>query len=179
VQGDLVEVADKDLRKVRIQVEAVEGDIRNHELTLTRLRDDPTIVAPTPHQNAGLAIRFAEISVSVTLVSLEDVSRRVERGIHTALEQIRDDRAKLEKAWPSWSVSNTTICPRTRNAFSNSCRVRATRISRRFLNSCAWRGTPFSTDSRTLLCHRPFWVKEDAQHSALELPNLNEAECAL
>jgi hypothetical protein len=34
-------------------------------------------------------------------------------------------------------------------------------------------------DEQTLLSHRPFWVKEDAQHSALELPNLNEAECAL
>ena len=97
-QEDLVEAADKDLRKVRTQVEGIEGDIRDHELTLTRLRDDPAIVAPTPHQNAGLAIRFAEISESVTLASLEDVSRRVERGIHAALEQIKEDRAKLEKA---------------------------------------------------------------------------------
>ena len=97
-QEDLVEAADEDLRKVRTQVEGIEGDIRDHELTLTRLRDDPAIVAPTPHQNAGLAIRFAEISESVTLASLEDVSRRVERGIHAALEQIKEDRAKLEKA---------------------------------------------------------------------------------
>lgn len=97
-QGNLVEAADKDLRKVRTQVEGIEGDIRDHELTLTRLRDDPTIVAPTPHQNTGLAIRFAEISESVTLPRLEDVSRRVERGMHAALEQIKEDRAKLEKA---------------------------------------------------------------------------------
>jgi uncharacterized protein YPO0396 len=97
-QEDLVEAAEKDLRKVKTQVEGIEGDIRDHELTLTRLRDDPTIVAPTPHQNAGLAIRFAEISESVTLASLEDVSRRVERGMHAALEQIKEGRAKLEKA---------------------------------------------------------------------------------
>jgi hypothetical protein len=29
-------------------------------------------------------------------------------------------------------------------------------------------------EEKTLLSHRAFWVKEDAQHSALELPNLNE-----
>jgi len=98
MQADLVEAADKELRKVRTQVEGIEDDIRNHELILTRLRDDPAIVAPTPHQNAGLAIRFAGISESVTLASLEDVSRRVERGMHAALEQIKEDRAKLEKA---------------------------------------------------------------------------------
>jgi hypothetical protein len=34
-------------------------------------------------------------------------------------------------------------------------------------------------DEQTLLSHRAFWVKEDAQHSVLELPNLNEPEYAL
>jgi hypothetical protein len=34
-------------------------------------------------------------------------------------------------------------------------------------------------DEQTLLSHRAFWVKEDAQHSALELPNLNALECGL
>ncbi len=34
-------------------------------------------------------------------------------------------------------------------------------------------------DERTLLSHRPFWVKEDAQHSAFELPHLHEPEQAL
>jgi hypothetical protein len=34
-------------------------------------------------------------------------------------------------------------------------------------------------EEKTLLSHRAFWVKEDAQHSALELPNLNEPEYTL
>jgi hypothetical protein len=34
-------------------------------------------------------------------------------------------------------------------------------------------------DERTLLSHRAFWVKEDAQHSAFELPHLHEPEQAL
>jgi hypothetical protein len=34
-------------------------------------------------------------------------------------------------------------------------------------------------DERTLLSHRAFWVKEDTQHSALELPHLDDLEQAL
>ncbi len=100
-QEGLVEEADKDLRKVRTQIDRVVGDIREHEATLTRLREDPTIVAPTPHQNAGLEARYTELSETVTLASLEDVSRKVERGIHKALEQIKEERATLEKALES------------------------------------------------------------------------------
>jgi uncharacterized protein YPO0396 len=97
-QEEFVEAADRELRKVKTHVERIEADIRGHEAALTRLRDDPANVPPTPRQSAGLGAHYAALSDAVSLASLEDLARKVERRIGGALEANREERAKLEKS---------------------------------------------------------------------------------
>jgi len=91
-------VAEIDLRETKSVHSAVEKELETQSAKLRTLQEDPTIISLTPHQARGLNERFEAQGVRLTLDNLDEVSRRVERGIGEEIKGFSEQINSLEKA---------------------------------------------------------------------------------
>jgi len=90
--------AEADLRDTKSTHSAVEKEVETQAAKLRSLQEDATIIPLTPHQARGLDERFAALSVQLTLDNLDEVARRVERGVGEEIRKLSDQINSLEKA---------------------------------------------------------------------------------
>jgi len=90
--------AEEDLRETKGAHSAVEKEIETHEAKLRSLQEDARIIPLTPHQSGGLDERFAAVGVQLTLDNLDELARRVERGIGEEIKALSEQIHLLEKA---------------------------------------------------------------------------------
>lgn len=90
--------AEEDLRETKGAHSAVEKEIETHAAKLRSLQEDARIIPLTPHQSAGLDERFAAVGVQITLDNLDELARRVERGVGEEIRTVSEQIHLLEKA---------------------------------------------------------------------------------
>jgi uncharacterized protein YPO0396 len=90
--------AEDDLRDTKAAHSAVEKEIETQAAKLRSLQQDARIIPLTPHQARGLDERFTALSVQLTVGNLDEVARRVERGIGEEIGSLSERINSLEKA---------------------------------------------------------------------------------
>jgi len=90
--------AENELRETMSAHSAMEKEIETHAAKLRSLREDARIIPLTPHQSGGLDERFATVGVQLTLDNLDELARRVERGVGEETRALSEQIHLLEKA---------------------------------------------------------------------------------
>jgi uncharacterized protein YPO0396 len=90
--------AEEDLREKKGAHSSMDKEIESHAAKLCSLQEDTRIIPLTPHQSSGLDERFAAVGVQLTLDNLDELARRVERGIGDEIKTLSDHIHLLEKA---------------------------------------------------------------------------------
>lgn len=96
-QQELVEAARKTLENGVVELRGLERDCGVHEKQLAALRDDPAVVPLTPHQQAGLAQRYAAYSEIVQLKDVDNADRAVAKALHDDIRGTDAELAQGEK----------------------------------------------------------------------------------
>jgi uncharacterized protein YPO0396 len=96
-QTKLARGADEALRKTTIEYERVVGQAADSADALEGLRDDPALIALTPGQQQGLDERFAALTESVTLDSLDRLMRSAERSINRDIGEVNQSVGECEQ----------------------------------------------------------------------------------
>lgn len=90
--------AEEDLREAKSAHTAVGKEIETQEGKLRSLQADVRIVPLTPHQAHGLGERFEAFGTQLTLDNLDELARRVERGVGDEIRTLSEQINTLEKA---------------------------------------------------------------------------------
>lgn len=90
--------AENELNEVKSTHKTILGEIETRERKLRDLQEDPRIVPLTPHQAQGLEARFSAEGVALTLDSIDELARRVERAIGDETRTLSEQINQLEKA---------------------------------------------------------------------------------
>jgi uncharacterized protein YPO0396 len=96
-QEDLVRQARDALNGELVEQRSRQMLCAEQEAQLAALRDDPTIVAPTPHQQAGLAQRYAACNGTVRLKDVDSADRAVGKILQDEIRAIDAALAQGEK----------------------------------------------------------------------------------
>lgn len=96
-QAELVRKASDDLGELGVDHKTCLREIDKLGEQLSRLREDPAIVALTPFQQAGLDERYALLTEPPTLRSLDNADRAVGRSLQADMEGLQNDIAACEK----------------------------------------------------------------------------------
>jgi uncharacterized protein YPO0396 len=95
-QKKLVDQADQSLRGVKVELDAVRGQIKNNEQKLALLQDTSKI-SLTPHQLKGLDERFSQQSETINLDNLDKVTTTIERALNLEIDEINRGIGDCEK----------------------------------------------------------------------------------
>jgi uncharacterized protein YPO0396 len=96
-QEDLVREARSELNDELVEQRSRQKLCAEQEDQLAALRDDPTVVAPTPHQQSGLAQRYAAWNGTVRLKDVDNADRAVGKALHDEIRAIDGELAQGEK----------------------------------------------------------------------------------
>jgi uncharacterized protein YPO0396 len=96
-QEELVRQARDDLNDRLVEQRSRQNLCAEHEAQLAALRDDPTIVALTPHQQTGLSQRYATWSDTVRLKDVDNADRAVGKALQEEIRAIDVELAQGEK----------------------------------------------------------------------------------
>jgi uncharacterized protein YPO0396 len=96
-QEDLVREARNALNDELVEQRSREKLCADHVAQLAALRDDPTVVPLTPHQESGLAQRYAAWSGTLRLKDVDNADRAVGKALHDDIRTIDADLAQGEK----------------------------------------------------------------------------------
>jgi uncharacterized protein YPO0396 len=90
--------AENALVEAKSEHQTLLGRIKENAHTLASLLNDASIIAPTPHQSAGLTERYARLANTITLGNLDPLTLSVERGLNKEVEDINRGINSCEKA---------------------------------------------------------------------------------
>jgi uncharacterized protein YPO0396 len=90
--------AEEGLREVKSAHSSVEAEIKTQDAKLRALQEDARIVPLTPHQARGLEERFTALGTRLSLDNLDELARRVERGVGDEIKDLSEQIHALEKA---------------------------------------------------------------------------------
>ncbi len=96
-QEDLVRQARNTLNDELVEQRSRQKLCDEQEEQLAVLRDDPSIVALTPHQQSGLAQRYAVWSGTLRLKDVDNADRAVGKALHDEIRTIDGELAQGEK----------------------------------------------------------------------------------
>ncbi len=96
-QEDLVRDAHNKLNDELVEQRSRQKLCAEQEGQLAALRDDPSIVALTPHQQSGLAQRYAALSGTLRLKDVDNADRSVGKSLHDEIRAIDGELAQGEK----------------------------------------------------------------------------------
>jgi uncharacterized protein YPO0396 len=96
-QEELVREARTTLNDQLVEQRSCQKRCAEQEDLLAALRDDPTIVTPTPHQQAGLARRYAAWNGTIRLKDVDNADRAVGKALHDEIRAIDAELAQGEK----------------------------------------------------------------------------------
>jgi len=96
-QEDLVREARNALNDELVEQRSRQKLCAEQEEQLSALREDPSIVALTPHQQAGLAQRYAAWNGTLRLKDVDSADRAVGKGLHDDIRAVDADLAQGEK----------------------------------------------------------------------------------
>ncbi|NIA57637.1 AAA family ATPase [Massilia sp. TW-1] len=96
-QEDLVQEARDALNGELVEQRSRQMLCAEQEAQLTALRNDPAIVQPTPHQQSGLAQRYAAWNGTVRLKDVDNADRAVGKALHDEIRAIEAELAQGEK----------------------------------------------------------------------------------
>lgn len=96
-QASLVEQARLELNDERVEQRARQNKCTEQEAALAALRDDPAIVPLTPHQQSGLAQRYAALDGPLRLKDVDNADRAVGKSLHDDIRAIDKELADGEK----------------------------------------------------------------------------------
>lgn len=96
-QEELVRQAANSLKETDVELRTCQRKIDEQRAQLTALRQDASIVAPTPHQQQGLDERYAALADAVTLRTLDAADRAVSKALGADIERLNQDIAHCEK----------------------------------------------------------------------------------
>ncbi|MCS0616762.1 AAA family ATPase [Massilia kyonggiensis] len=96
-QEDLVREARDTLNDELVEQRSRQKLCAEQEAQLAVLRDDPSIVALTPHQQSGLAQRYAAWNGTLRLKDVDNADRAVGKALHDEIRVIDSELAQGEK----------------------------------------------------------------------------------